>query len=114
MKIYWESPDVVTLYGSRPSSNPDLWFLSPWEFTQYWEPIQLKPPSRSYSLTEWASNADRKRAQPGFDFFLKESMLRERSLGSVFPKQKKSWRRVREAATRTVFAEKKTPDGTLP
>ena len=82
--MYWDSPDVVALYGSRPSSNPDLWFLSPWEFTQYWEPIQLKPPSRSYSLTEWASNADRKRAQPGVDFFLKESTLREKDPWVVF------------------------------
>ena len=55
VKMYWDRdapPDVVTLYGSRPSSNADLWFLSPWEFTQWWKPVQLKPPSRWYSLTQ--------------------------------------------------------------
>eukprot|EP00973_Karenia_brevis_P059962 8344134-Karenia_brevis.AAC.1 len=40
--------DEVALYGFR-SSHPDVFFLSPWEFTQWFKPHQLKPSSKSYT-----------------------------------------------------------------
>ena len=101
-KVYWDTPDVVSLYGCRPSSNADLWFLSPWEFTQWWKPVQLKPPSRWYPLTEWAEDADRERAQPGVDFFLRDSTLKKndpwvvffpvkKNAGDAYEKQRHTW-----------------------
>ena len=42
--------DVVSMYGFRPKLS-DLWYLSPWEFTQWFFCHKLKPPNKEYSLT---------------------------------------------------------------
>ena len=57
--------DVVSLYGLR-GTNPRLYYMSPWEFTQWWEPMCTRRPSRFYKHTMWLPNADYERAQPGF------------------------------------------------
>ena len=35
--------DVATLYGHRPQHDL-VWYLSPYEFVTYWEPIMLSYP----------------------------------------------------------------------
>ena len=42
--------DQVSLYAFR-SNDPTVFFLSPWEFVQYWKPHRLRPPSFKYELT---------------------------------------------------------------
>ena len=46
--------DHVALYGFR-SSHPDLFFLSPWVFVQWFKPHALRPPGKNYELTKWIS-----------------------------------------------------------
>ena len=42
--------DVVSLYGLR-DTDPGLYYMSPWEFTQWWEPLCTKKPSDYYEKT---------------------------------------------------------------
>ncbi len=42
--------DVVSMYGFRPKV-PCLWYLSPWEFTQWFFLHKLKAPTYEYKLT---------------------------------------------------------------
>ena len=44
--------DVATLYGQRPLI-PDVWYLSPYEFATYWEPVLL-----SYPMSERDNESD--------------------------------------------------------
>eukprot|EP00973_Karenia_brevis_P049867 6924239-Karenia_brevis.AAC.1 len=37
--------DVATLYGQRPRCE-EIWYLSPYEFVTYWEPVLLRYPTR--------------------------------------------------------------------
>ena len=39
--------DVALLYGHRPSSHSQIWFLSPYEFVTHWEPVLLSFPTAS-------------------------------------------------------------------
>jgi hypothetical protein len=45
--------DHVALYGFR-GSHADLFFLSPWEFVQWFKPHALQAPHLNYGLTQWA------------------------------------------------------------
>ena len=47
-------PDLVALYGYR-SLDPNLFFLSPWEFCQWYKPHRLRPPSDNYPWTKFTA-----------------------------------------------------------
>eukprot|EP00973_Karenia_brevis_P049035 6800963-Karenia_brevis.AAC.1 len=47
--------DEVALYGFR-SSHPNVFFTSPWEFTQWFKPHQFEPPSQSYNWSVLTSS----------------------------------------------------------
>ena len=84
-------PDQVALYGFR-DVKPNMFFLSPWEFCQWYYPHRLRAPSATYHLTKltaigkarWAQE-DRKNIKwvPGTDFVLSEEMIAADS--SLFP-----------------------------
>ena len=42
--------DYVSVYGFRPM-HPHVFYLSPWEFVQWWKPHRLRPPTDNYTLT---------------------------------------------------------------
>ena len=44
--------DHVAIYGFR-STHPDMFFLSPWEFVQWFKPHALEAPRANYRLTKW-------------------------------------------------------------
>ena len=73
--------DVVSMYGFRPKV-PDLWYLSPWEFTAAFFCHQLQPPSATYQWTEWTKEGRRKRQQdgdkviPGTDYRMRADVLK--------------------------------------
>ena len=50
--------DVVSLYGFRPK-HACLWYLSPFEFTQYFYCHRLRPPGHGYSLTRLTGGVDK-------------------------------------------------------
>ena len=80
--------DVATLYGFR-STDPRLYYMSPWEFTQWWEPMCTKRPSRFYDHTMWLRNADYERAEPGVDYVIKPKMFEHEDI-YVFPQRPKA------------------------
>ena len=45
--------DEVAAYGYRPGL-PDLIYLSPWEFKQWYKPHHLARPHQNYNFTKWA------------------------------------------------------------
>ena len=51
--------DFASLYGFRPQ-HADTFFLSPWEFCQWFEAVQLQPPSASNALAKWTSTGKTK------------------------------------------------------
>ena len=64
--------DVVSLYGFRPKLV-DLFYLSPWEFVQWVQPVRLRPPGADYYLTKWTPAGKNKQGsgeamEPGVDF----------------------------------------------
>ena len=75
--------DQVALYGFR-SLQPTLFFLSPWEFCQWYAPHRLRAPGPKYNWTKFTA-AGRQRLnlekgqkikwQPGVDFVLNEEVL---------------------------------------
>ena len=82
--------DQVSLYGFR-STNPDLFYLSPWEFVQWVIPVRLRPPAADYQLTILTAAGRSKKndagqTQPlleaGVDFVLNEKFAA--SLPHVF------------------------------
>ena len=59
--------DHVSLYGLRPADK-SCFYMSPWEFTQWWRPIRLQHPSSSYRYTRWKPDCDKTNAEPGVDY----------------------------------------------
>ena len=59
--------DQVSLYGLRPAV-PSCFYMSPWEFTQWWRPIRLHKPSNTYRYTKWKPDGDKESAEPGVDY----------------------------------------------
>jgi hypothetical protein len=59
MTVRVESAPWPLLYGYRPLT-PDLRLLSPWEFTQYYQPVMLYPPcSRECKdITTWSEGGE--------------------------------------------------------
>ena len=53
--------DAESAYGFRPS-HPDTFYVSPWEFVQWFKAIQLKMPSSSYPYSVWTPAGKKKRA----------------------------------------------------
>ena len=62
-----EIVDPVSLYGLRPM-DVSCFYLSPWEFVQWWRPIRLAKPSDEYRFTCWKDGHDVERAEPGVDY----------------------------------------------
>ena len=51
--------DEVSAYGYRPP-HPDLFYLSPWEFVQWYKVVRLREPSREYVWSKWTAEGKRK------------------------------------------------------
>ena len=73
-------PEQVALYGFR-DVHPNLFFLSPWEFCQWYKPHRLRPPGKDYHWTKITLAGKIRVAQekgaeivwrPGTDFVLNE------------------------------------------
>ena len=75
--------DQVSLYGFR-STDPRVFFLSPWEFVQWVKPHALEKPQRNYHLTKWVhgkepvSNDGTKKSfyTAGVDYVLNDSHIK--------------------------------------
>ena len=79
-----------SLYGMR-CNHPDLFFLSPWEFCQWFNARRLQAPSESNSLTIWTEVGKSKSGQhpaiyePGVDYVLNEGRIAAESHIFAFP-----------------------------
>ena len=60
--------------------------MSPWEFTQWWEPMCTRRPSIVYKHTMWLPNADYERAEPGLDYVIKPAKFKHDDI-YVFPQR---------------------------
>ena len=78
-----DSPDNVAIYGFR-SVHPDLFFLSPWEFCQWYKPHRLRAPGKDYHWTKFTAAGRARLAEeqgqkivwrPGTDFELNEERV---------------------------------------
>ena len=49
--------------------------MNPWEFVQWWKPIQLQQPSKWYKYTKWTPDADQENPVPGVDYVLVPTKL---------------------------------------
>ena len=70
--------DNVSLYGFW-GADSWVYFMSPWEMVQWWNPVQLPKPSarvETVSLTLWVEGADQTRAEPGVDYIVNDKALR--------------------------------------
>ena len=86
--------DQVSLYAFR-INDPTVFFLSPWEFVQYWKPHRLRPPSNKYKLTQWIETPDdaQKGARadnpvPGVDYELNEDEIKKHGYLLMYPTRK--------------------------
>ena len=84
-------PDQVSLYGFR-DVVPDMFFLSPWEFCQWYYPHRLRAPSATYDWTKLTARGKARLEQeerkdikwvPGTDFVMAEEKIAADS--SLFP-----------------------------
>ena len=84
-------PDQVSLYGFR-DVKPDMFFLSPWEFCQWYYPHRLQAPSATYDWTKLTAAGKKRLEQeerknikwvPGTDFVMAEDKIAADS--SLFP-----------------------------
>ena len=80
------------LYGFR-SNDPDLFYLSPWEFVQWIKPMRLAPPSASYNWSMLTASGKEKRKAPkgatdallpGVDYVVNDQVPRIRTEKSSF------------------------------
>ena len=77
-------PDQVALYGFR-DLTPNLFFLSPWEFCQWYKPHRLRAPSKNYPPWTKFTATGRARLKeegsqniswrPGVDFVVNEELV---------------------------------------
>ena len=49
----------MTVYGFRPPA-PDLFYLSPWEFCQWFYAERILEPSEGYPYSKWTSAGEKK------------------------------------------------------
>ncbi len=85
-------PDEVALYGFR-STIPDVFFLSPWEFCQWFKPHRLRPPKQGeYDWSKFTKTGVEKLRdsqgqkitwESGVDFVLNEEVVS--NLPFLFP-----------------------------
>ena len=54
--------DVVSMYGFRPQ-HPSLWYLSPFEFVQWFFCHKLRAPAKGYALTHLQARAAQKHSR---------------------------------------------------
>ena len=54
-----ELPDEVAFYGYRPTHST-MFYLSPWEFCQWFFPQKLRAPSAHYEFSKWTSEGKQK------------------------------------------------------
>ncbi len=73
--------DFASLYGFRPC-HPDVFFLSPWEFCQWFSGVSLRAPSASFELAKWTKAGAQKikagntgNLQPLIDYEFDDAML---------------------------------------
>ena len=85
--------DEVALYGFR-SAHPDLFYLSPWEFVQWFKPHRLQPPSSTYAWSVLTAEGKWKHKdagqtgavlKPGVDYVLNEKLLSRHKHIHVYP-----------------------------
>ena len=75
-----EAIDQVAAHGFR-SNDPNLFYLSPWEFCQWIIVHKLRPPSPNYDFTRLTSLGKAKvkynsgPLQAGIDFVLNEDVI---------------------------------------
>ena len=85
IKIYVEQ---VAAYGFR-GKDPNLFYLSPWEFCQWYIIHKLRPPAHNYNFTRLTSLGEAKvkeKARPlqaGIDFVLNEDVIE--NAGHMYP-----------------------------
>ena len=87
-----ETTDSVTVYGFRPPA-PDLFYLSPWEFCQWFYLERVLEPSETFPYSEWTAaglrkqetnrgNREKEAYVRGVDY--KPDMEKIRSLDCIF------------------------------
>ena len=54
-----EITDSVTAYGFRPPA-PDMFYLSPWEFCQWFYAERILEPTESFPYSQWTSAGEQK------------------------------------------------------
>ena len=84
--------DEVSAYGYR-APHPDLLYLSPWEFVQWYKVVRLREPSKEYAWSDWTSEGRRKLKRriagekivmmPYVDFVLSVEHIKH--IGYLFP-----------------------------
>ena len=52
--------DAQSLYGFRPQ-DPDTWYLSPWEFCQWFKAVALKCLADGFPYSKWTAAGNQKR-----------------------------------------------------
>ena len=83
--------DFTSLYGFRPP-HADVFFLSPWEFCQWFSAVSLQPPSATNALSKWTESGEKKvkagnkkECQPIQDYVFDDSKLQIRDGFYKFP-----------------------------
>ena len=88
-----ELPDEVAFYGYRPR-HENLFFLSPWEFTQWFKLERLRAPSVQYTWSKWTKAGREKlkeaagqkiRLEPYKDYVLNDETIKANSQIHVYP-----------------------------
>lgn len=71
--------DDVTCYAFR-GADPRVYFLSPWEFTQHWQPVRIKSPHKGYASTQWTEEANKLNPVAGQDFVFTDLALKHKDV----------------------------------
>ena len=88
-----ELPDEVAFYGYRPR-HESMFYLSPWEFCQWFWPERLRAPSIRYTLSKWTSSGKQKisaagggqlRLEPFEDYVLNDAAIATNDMIFVYP-----------------------------
>ena len=74
--------DLVSLYGFRPP-DASLWYLSPFEFTQWCFGHKLRAPTRTYTLTVLTDNGRAKRKEGDNNLIVGEDYVANETVVSV-------------------------------
>ena len=89
--------DEVSAYGYRPP-DPDLFYLSPWEFVQWYKVHRVREPSKDYDWSKRTAAGQRKLERrkagekvvmmPYIDFVLHEKNIKQLSYLYQYPDEK--------------------------